>query len=297
MVVEDAAKASASSNDPRLSALVERTLIESVEAKMSTVKKAEAAALEAATILDALRRSWNKDMSYLPKTFRTLYDAVLYGFVKTEDETVSARLADAIRSQPNSFGSLGQWETSIREALDECFGSDMLGKFVAESGIDSNRTAIVKATQRRAGIVNIHGNGMDRLLFEARCGQAVGGNLLLAGDACIASIKQAYGVAEIARTLKFPHWTSQYSTKVEMPSINTLRFSWREAAGPDELKKKMERATIWMEEAVNILHKQVAYIQPRTFTIDLWWIILPYEYEWDLKQDTLVPLSGIGRTI
>ncbi len=209
-VVEDACNVRGFLDDAAIKVLAERTLAEAkgkrgkgvtpggiaLEGHVEQVESIRAAK-EAATILALLSEKGVKTTE-LKTTFQVLLGALAKGFVHADNEKTKDRLAEVMRSV-RTHGLEREWGDALRLSLDKYYESNALGKFVAESDEQSNKTAISKVLQRRASIAEIGGFGMSRLLFEARCGHALGRNentLRLVGPSTIAHIKRMTQLAE-----------------------------------------------------------------------------------------------------
>jgi hypothetical protein len=241
MIVEDALKAS--SDDASIKALAERALTEAkgglvkdpVPGSWSYIKavpqeqaaKTECvrAAMAAIVILESLHEAKVKRVR-LPQTFKCLYDALAQGFVQADPGELKGVLAKATRTL-QTHGLEKEWAAALYEASKQDYDSSAFGKFVAESDKDSNRVAVSKAMQRRASIMEISGQDMSRMLFEARCGHALGRNgytLHLVEAGIIAHIERMTQLAEWSFSLAtwVIHLTDQ---KTELLYPDTIQIS------------------------------------------------------------------------
>jgi len=281
IIVDDVCGLKGQEEDARISNLVSRLFDE------------HSAAWEATLLLRVFDRKKIRP-DHFPATFRVLYGAIVGGFVAPRsDHARIVMLSRMIRSRSNSLK--GEWEAELRARLEKCSDHRRLGDFVAESTRTDNRTALIKVMQRRAGVMDFYG-GIEELLFEAKCGQAIGAHLNLAGDAVLAAIKEAARHAEVLRKITLPHGLPHFE-KRELASIDQLVLSWQTAVWPQEQQAEVERAAKLVDETVEKLREQIDWRTKRTYGIRLVWYILPREYGWESKRDQLTPLTTVERKL
>lgn len=225
MIVEDALKA-AGNDDASIKVLVERALI---EAKGGLVKDPEPgswsyikavpqdqaaktecirAAMAAIVILESLHKAEVKRTRF-PQMFKCLYEALAQGFVQADPGELKEVLARVIRSLP-TYGLEKEWAAALYAVSLQYYDGAALCKFVAESNKDSNRVAISKTLQRRAGIMEISGQGLPRMLFEARCGHALGRSDYTLG------LVEANVIAYIKRMAQLAEWSLMTTNLVHL---------------------------------------------------------------------------------
>ena len=225
MILEDARRATGTEQeDNAVKALVERLITEArgglvkapkvgTWAHLKAVPQARAeqtegvrAGVAAATLLGLLAQAEVRRYS-LKKTFRCLYDALAKGFVEADASYPEQKemIVKCIRSL-KTHELEDDWGAALRGALGSYYDDNALCEFIAESDKYSNKAALVKMAQRRAGAAEIGGYDLSRLIFEARCGHALGRNpntLALVEADAIAFIKRMAQLAEWKFSMSF----------------------------------------------------------------------------------------------